>query len=116
MFEVDNIFTAGNAIAAIILNITAFLLSLLFYYIPALRKWHESLSEGWKPGFFALVSFVVAAGIGLVSYLGWFDLVTPGLEGILVLVAAWILSLASTQGTYSAFVRPRKNGVVTPPQ
>lgn len=105
--DVDELVRQGELIAAGLINLTAFLMALLFYYIPPLRRWHAGLSEGWKPGVMALGQALAAAAIGLVSFT-IYPIVEPNVRGILVLFLGWMFSLATNQGTYQTLVRPYK--------
>lgn len=106
--NVDDLISSGEAISTALINFTAFGLALLFYYVPPLRRWHEGLSEGWKPGVFAAGQGLVAVVLGILSFTGVYEAVSPNVSGILVLLLAWIFSLATNQGTYQTLIRPRK--------
>jgi hypothetical protein len=106
--DFNELLKEGDLIAGALMNGAAFFMSLLFYLFPPARKWHANLSPAWKPGFFAGSLAVVGVLIFLLSLFEIFTFVTPDIRGAFVLVMAWIISLATTQGTYATFVRPRK--------
>lgn len=97
----------GELVAAGLINVWAFVQALAFFYIPPLRKWHNNLAPGWKPGVMAVGQALAAIVVGLISFT-LYPVVEPSVRGILVLVVAWIFSLATNQGTYSTLVRPYK--------
>ena len=99
---------------------SAFFLSLLFAYIPPLRKWYyEKLNDQWRPGFMALVLLVIALGLMLVSCTEIWISVSCDQNGWIVMGVAWIVALGANQGTYSSLVRARNkrlNGGETLPK
>jgi len=107
MINPDELIKQGDLMAGAIVNFWAFLQALAFFYLPPLRKWHENLSEGWKPGVMAVGQALAAVIVGLISFT-FYPIVEPNVNGILVLFIAWIFSLATNQGTYATLVRPRK--------
>jgi len=98
----------GQAIASTINGVTGFVLSLIFYILPPVKKWHDGLSEAWKPGVFALLLAVVTLAMGVLNWTNVWELVPKDIYGIGVLLFAWAIGVATNQGTYQTLVRPRK--------
>jgi len=108
MNDMNEIFTQGQAIAVMLTSAAGGFLSVLFYLIPPLKKWHESLSPEWKPGVMALGVTIITLGLAALNWTGIWDLAPTDIYGVLTFVLAWFLGIASNQTTYSTFVRPKK--------
>ena len=84
-------------------------MSLLFAYIPPLRRWYyEKLAEEWRPGFMALGLLIVGLVLMLLSCTEiWVESAACNRDGWITMGVAWMLALAVNQGTYSSLVRQR---------
>jgi len=105
-------------LSEILLVILSFVLSLLFAYIPPLRKWYyEKLDEQWRPGFMALALLVIALVLMLLSCTEIWVEATCDRDGWITMGVAWIMALAANQGTYATLVRARNQRINgQPPQ
>lgn len=106
--DLNELFTQGQAVAVMLGAVAGALLSTVFYLLPPLKKWHEGLSDNWKPGVMALGVTIVTAGIAVLNWTDVWALVPKDIYGVITLVIAWFFGVGSNQTTYSTFVRSRK--------
>jgi hypothetical protein len=106
--DVDTIFTQGQAIAVMLGTAAGAVLSVAFYLLPPLKRWHDGLTENWKPGVMALGVTLVTLALAAFNWTGIWVLAPTDVYGILTFVLAWFLGISANQTTYSTFVRPRK--------
>lgn len=99
----------NDNLAELLLIVLSFAMSLLFAYIPPLRRWYyDKLSEEWRPGFMALSLLVVGLLLMLLSCTDiWVGSATCDQDGWITMGVAWIMALAANQGTYATLVRQR---------
>lgn len=105
--------SVNGSLAELLVIISSFLLSLLFAYIPPLRKWYyNKLSKEWRPGFMALVLLVIGLFLMLLSCTDvWSGGASCDQGGWITMGVAWIVALGANQGTYSALVRQRNQRI-----
>lgn len=75
-------------------------LSLLFSYVPGLRKKFEPLDGISKRSVMAVALLIVSLAIFGLSCFGLYDWVTCDQPGAVALVSAFLLALVANQSTY----------------